>query len=174
MDARQRKDCTCWRWMEAVFTSVTLSGYFFASSPGLVRSPPVGRQVENFLVLVFFFLKSPWLNYTDALLWSSHPFLNEAQAKVPERKRKALLACSLSSFCSHTIMHIVCTAPPTHTSTPTSCLQPSLSCGFSFTRSRSFFSDIHTHTHLVRSLSLCHCYVNRSDSGRRACESPVA
>lgn len=125
------------------------------------NQPPLSRLL---------FLKLPLLNNTDTLLWSRHPFLNEAQAP-PRKGKHRSLARSLSSFCSNTIMHIVCTAPPTHTlpHTPPASNPPFHVDFLSLALSPSLW-----HACLVCFPSLCNCNVNRSDSGRRACECPVA
>lgn len=82
---------------------------FLHLQAGYVSLQSAGRHQPPLPTPLF---KVPLLNSTYALLWSPHPFLNEARAKVPQRKGKhGWLACSFSSFCSYTIMHIVCTAP---------------------------------------------------------------
>lgn len=118
----------------------------FSPCSGSLRSPSSRLVPTSSSSSSSFQICLCWID-TETLLWSPHPFLNEAQA--PQRKGKhCLLACSLSSFCSYTIMHIVCTAPPPPHSL---CLQPSLSCGFSLTRSLSLW---HTHTPCSFSISV--------------------
>lgn len=138
--AASGRTVTRWSWTWAVFTSVTLPGHSPFSIFRLAAFP-LQSAGSNLPFLVFFFSNLPLLD------WYRNPFMVAPSfsewGTSATAERKALLACSLSSFCSYTIMHIVCTAPPPPHSL---CLQPSLSCGFSLTRSLSLW---HTHTLFV-------------------------